>query len=122
MTGAAAARTAAKIAGIEKLSRERSGYGEILSVFREIFGFVSGKEEATGIAFAVPAAGRAERAAGGLPLIAPDAVRVDAQEAYVETFDRQAAFDHLTTRREPVVVAATTPVQTEPAAPPQENR
>ncbi len=81
MTGAAAARTAERLAGIERLSRERPEYREILSVFRELYGFVSGKEGATGIAFAVPAASRAERVAAGLPLIGPDAVRVDGDKA-----------------------------------------
>jgi FdhE protein len=81
MTGAAAARTAGKIAGIERLARERPEYLEILSVFREIFGYVAGREDATGIAFAVPVAARSERAAAGLPLIAPDAVRVDGEKA-----------------------------------------
>ncbi len=81
MTKAAAARTAGKLEGLEKLSRERPEYREILSVFRALYGFVAGNEEATGISFAVPAASRAERVAAGLPLIAPDAVRVDAEAA-----------------------------------------
>ena len=81
MTGVAAARTAGKLAGIERLARERPEYREILSVFREIYGFVAGKEEATGIAFAIPAASRAERAAAGLPLVAPEGVRVDGGRA-----------------------------------------
>ncbi len=81
MTGAAAARTAAKVAGLERLAGERPEYREILSVFREIYGFVAGKEEATGIAFAIPAASRAERAAAGLPLVAPEGVRVDGGKA-----------------------------------------
>lgn len=81
MTGAAAARTAEKLAGIEKRSRERPEYREILSVFREIFGYVAGKEDATGIAFAIPDGARADRAAAGLPLIAPDSVRVDGEAA-----------------------------------------
>ena len=82
MTGAAAARTAGKIAGIDRLARERPEYREILSVFREVFGYVAGKEEATGIAFAVPCVGgRASRMAAGLPLVAPDAVRVDGAKA-----------------------------------------
>ena len=42
MTGAAAARTAAKLAGLERLAGERPEYREILSVFREIYGFVAG--------------------------------------------------------------------------------
>ncbi len=81
MTGAAAARTAGKIAGLEKLSRERPEYRDILSVFRELYGFVAGKEGATGIAFAVPAASCAERTAAGLPLVDAGAVRVDAEKA-----------------------------------------
>ncbi len=81
MTGAAAARTAAKLAGIERLARERPEYREILSVFRELYGFVEGREEATGIAFAIPEAGRAERSAAGLPLVAPDGLRADAGKA-----------------------------------------
>ncbi len=81
MTGAAAARTAAKLAGLEKLSRERPEYREILSVFRELYGFVAGKEGATGIAFAVPAASRAERTAAGLPLVDAGALRVSGAAA-----------------------------------------
>jgi len=81
MTGAAAARTAEKLAGIERLSRERPEYRGILAVFRELYGFVAGKEGATGIAFAVPAASRAERAAAGLPLIDAGALRVDGDTA-----------------------------------------
>lgn len=81
MTGAAAARTAGKIAGIEKLARERPEYREILSVFREIFGYVAGREDATGIAFAIPAGARAGRAEAGLPLVAADSVRVDREKA-----------------------------------------
>lgn len=81
MTGAAAARTARKLAGLERLAGERPEYREILSVFREIYGFVAGKEDATGISFAVPAAARAERVAAGLPLVAPEGVRVDVENA-----------------------------------------
>ncbi len=73
----AAARTAEKLAAIERLSRERPEYRGILAVFRELYGFVAGREGATGIAFAVPAASRAERAAAGLPLLDAGAVRVD---------------------------------------------
>jgi len=82
MTGAAAkARTAAKLAALEKLAGERAGYRDILTAFRELYGFVAGKEEATGIAFAIPAASRAERAAAGLPLVAPECLRVDGGKA-----------------------------------------
>lgn len=77
MTGSAAARTVAKLAGLEKLAAERPEYREILSVFREIYAFVAGKEESTGITFAIPVASRADRVAAGLPLVAPEGVRVD---------------------------------------------
>ncbi len=81
MTEAAAARTAEKLAGIERLSRERPEYRGILSVFRELYGFVAGREGATGIAFAVPAASRSERAAAGLPLVDAGALRVHGETA-----------------------------------------
>ncbi len=81
MRDAAAARTAAKLAGLERLSGERPEYRGILAVFRELYGFVAGKEGDTGITFAVPAAFRAERAAAGRPLIDAGAVRVDGEKA-----------------------------------------
>lgn len=81
MTRTAAARTLRKLAGIERLAGERPEYREILSVFREIFSFVAGKEEATGIAFAIPAASPVDRAAAGLPLVAPECLRVDGGKA-----------------------------------------
>ncbi len=76
-----AARTAEKLAGLERLSRERPEYQGILAVFRELYGFVAGKEGDTGIAFALPAAFRAERTAAGLPLVDAGALRVDREKA-----------------------------------------
>jgi len=69
--------TAEKRGFLERTARERPEYGEILGVFREIYLFVEGKEGRTGISFLLPETLRAERVAGGFPLLSPEGVRVD---------------------------------------------
>lgn len=62
---------------IERTVRERPEYGEILGVFREIYRFVEGKEELTGLSFLLPETLQAERIAGGFPVLSTDGIRVD---------------------------------------------
>lgn len=74
-------RTAEKIAHLEKTSIERPEYREVLLPFLKIFGYVLGREAATGIRFAVPEGNGEERVRGGLPLLSPESVAVDREEA-----------------------------------------
>ncbi len=74
-------RTADKIAHLRKTSAEHPEYAGLLLPFEEIFAYVDGKEGGTGIRFAVPEGNGAERVAGGLPLLAPEALSVDREAA-----------------------------------------
>lgn len=73
--------TAAKRKCLEQTARERPEYGEILGVFREIYRFVEGKEGQTGLSFLLPETLRAERIAGGFPVLSTDGLRVDREAA-----------------------------------------
>jgi len=70
-------RTAEKIAHLERTASERPEYREVLRPFREILAYVEGREDATGIRFAVPEGNGAERVRGGLPLLSPESLSVD---------------------------------------------
>lgn len=73
--------TAAKRKWLEQTVRERPEYGEILGVFREIYRYVEGKEGRTGLSFLLPETLRAERIAGGFPVLSTDGLRVDREAA-----------------------------------------
>lgn len=69
--------TAQKREFLDRTARERPEYRDVLLLFRELFAHIEGREETTGISFAPSEALRAERIAGGFPLLSPDSVRVD---------------------------------------------
>jgi FdhE protein len=74
-------RTADKIAHLRKTALEHPEYIGVLLPFEEIFAYVVGKEDGTGILFAVPEGNGAERVEGGLPLLSPEALSVDRDAA-----------------------------------------
>ena len=70
-------RTADKIAHLRKTAFEHPEYIDVLLPFEKIFAYVDGKEDGTGIRFAVPEGNGTERVQGGLPLLSPEALSVD---------------------------------------------
>src|SRR5512135_2054953 len=74
-------RTADKIAHLRMTAFEHPEYIDVLLPFEEIFVYVDGKEDGTGIRFDVPEDNGAERVRGGLPLLSPDALSVDRDAA-----------------------------------------
>src|SRR5512140_48942 len=74
-------RTADKIAHLRKTALEHPEYIDVLLPFEAIFAYVDGKEAGTGIRFAVPEGNGAERVRGGIPLLSPEALSVDRNEA-----------------------------------------
>jgi FdhE protein len=73
--------TSRKLAFLEATARERPEYAEVLSLFREIYAYIRGKERETGISFESPRRNASDRVGGGLPLLSPDAMRVDREAA-----------------------------------------
>ena len=74
-------RTADKIAHLRKTTFEHPEYFDVLLPFEKIFAYVDGKEDGTGIHFAVPEGNGTERVQGGLPLLSPEALSVDRDTA-----------------------------------------
>jgi len=74
-------RTADKISHLRKTAFEHPEYIDVLLPFEEIFAYLDGKEDGTGIRFAVPSRNDAERVRGGLPLLPPEALSVDREAA-----------------------------------------
>jgi len=83
MTGPGMPQTGAKREHLEETSRAHPEYREVLSLFRDLFAFVEGKEDTTGITFSLPARHSAERVTGGLPLVSPESLTVDRDKATV---------------------------------------
>ncbi len=73
--------TARKLAFLESTAREHPEYAEVLSLFREIFAHVRGREGETGISFDVADSHASERREGGIPLLSPESLRVDREAA-----------------------------------------
>jgi len=74
-------RAADKIAHLQKTAFEHPEYLDVLLPFEEIFAYVDGKEDGTGIRFALPEGNEAERVRGGLPLLSHEALSVDRDAA-----------------------------------------
>ena len=74
-------RTADKIAHLRKTAFEHPEYVDVLLPFEGIFAYVDGKEDGTGIRFAVPEGNGSERVQGGLPLLSPESLSVDRDAA-----------------------------------------
>lgn len=74
-------RTEQKREFLDRTALERPEYRDILLVFRELYRHIEGREGTTGVSFVAPEALRAERFAGGFPLLPPDSVRVDREAA-----------------------------------------
>ena len=73
--------TADKIAYLRKTASEHPEYVDLLLPFEEIFAYIDGKESGTGIRFAVPEGNGTERVQGGLPLLSPETLSVDRDDA-----------------------------------------
>ncbi|MGZ9265395.1 MAG: formate dehydrogenase accessory protein FdhE [Candidatus Deferrimicrobiaceae bacterium] len=73
--------TADKIAYLRKTASEHPEYVDLLLPFQEIFTYIDGKESGTGIRFAVPEGNGTERVQGGLPLLSPETLSVDRDDA-----------------------------------------
>lgn len=70
-------KTIEKKAFLDRVSLEVPEYAEILSLFREIYIFIDGKEGETGISFEAPPDHNAERVSGGFPLLTRECMRID---------------------------------------------
>lgn len=75
------ATTREKIGSLEKIAAALPEYADILSLFRELFACVRGREGESGISFAPPGDHCAERAGNGFPLLTRESMRVDAGKA-----------------------------------------
>lgn len=73
--------TVRKLAFLEATAREHPEYADVLSLFREIYTYVRGRETETGISFDVPARLAPERIEGGFPLLSIEVLRVDREAA-----------------------------------------
>lgn len=60
---------------------EHPEYRDILSLFQSLFAYIEGKEDATGIAFALPDGRGAKRVSSGLPLLSPKNLSVERESA-----------------------------------------
>jgi FdhE protein len=69
------------IAFLEKTSRDSPEYQEIMAFFLNILVAIRGREGETGISFRVPAGYGKEKIAGGFPLLAPEDMAVNSDEA-----------------------------------------
>jgi FdhE protein len=72
------------ISRLEHLRRtayEHPEYRDILSLFLSLFAHIEGKERSTGISLALPGPRGRERLAAGLPLLAPESLSVDGEQA-----------------------------------------
>lgn len=65
---------------LERASRERPEYRDLLGVFLAIYAYVDGREGETGISFGPPDAPD-DRTRAGFPVLSPESVRVDAEPA-----------------------------------------
>jgi len=74
-------RTADKIAHLRRTAAAHPEYGEVLAPFEAVFAYLDGKEDATGIRFAVPEDNGAQRVAGGIPLLSPESLSVERDAA-----------------------------------------
>lgn len=70
-------RTSDKIEHLRRTAAEHPEYGEVLAPFEALFAYLDGKEDATGIRFAVPEGDGAQRVAGGIPLLSPESLSVE---------------------------------------------
>ncbi|WP_298438844.1 formate dehydrogenase accessory protein FdhE [Geobacter sp.] len=73
--------TSEKIAFLARVAGERPEYAEVLSLFRELYGAIGGREGETGITFSLPDNCRAERLRDGFPLLSADDMAVDREKA-----------------------------------------
>ncbi len=74
-------RTGKKLEHLERTGREQPEYREILSLFRNLFSYIEGREDATGISFPLPGGNAPERVEGGLPLLSPERLSLDRETA-----------------------------------------
>lgn len=74
-------KTIEKKAFLDRVSRDVPEYAEILSLFRELYLFIDGKEGETGISFTPPPGHNAERVSGGFPLLTRECLRIDTEAA-----------------------------------------
>lgn len=74
-------QTMAKIAFLERTVREVPEYGDILSLFLNLFEYLKGREGETGISFRVPGGHGKEKIAGGFPLLTREEMTVCVEES-----------------------------------------
>lgn len=75
-------KTIEKKAFLDRVSRDVPEYAEILSLFRELYIFIDGREGETGITLEPPLDHNAERVSGGFPLLTRECMRIDDEKGH----------------------------------------